>query len=130
MIISFVILGHSHNDAPAGDVDSGHGLARERQQDAVAIRAADLDHIAGAVIMDGGDLAQDAAFAVLRFQADQVGCHIITVTHDVLAKLPLVGKDLDQYSLETVETFYRDAQAAGYAIDTRQPEPQRGAAEA
>ncbi|MBV8122028.1 MAG: transaldolase [Alphaproteobacteria bacterium] len=50
------------------------------------------------------------------FQADQVGCHIITVTHDVLAKLGLVGKDLNQYSLETVEGFYRDAQAAGYSI--------------
>ena len=50
------------------------------------------------------------------FQADEVGCHIITVTHDVLAKLGLVGKDLNQYSLETVEGFYRDAQAAGYSI--------------
>ncbi|MBV8119539.1 MAG: transaldolase, partial [Alphaproteobacteria bacterium] len=37
-------------------------------------------------------------------------------THDVLAKLGLVGKDLNQYSLETVEGFYRDAQAAGYSI--------------
>jgi len=52
------------------------------------------------------------------FQADEVGCHIITVTHDVLAKLGLVGKDLDRYSLETVEMFYRDAVAAGFAIDT------------
>lgn len=50
------------------------------------------------------------------FQADEVGCHIITVTHEVLAKLGLVGKDLDQYSLETVETFHRDAEAAGYSI--------------
>jgi transaldolase len=50
------------------------------------------------------------------FQADQVGCHIITVTPDVLGKLALVGKDLDQYSLDTVEAFYRDAQAAGYTI--------------
>lgn len=52
------------------------------------------------------------------FQADTVGCQIITVTHDVLAKLGLVGKDLDLYSLETVETFYRDAQAVGYSIRT------------
>lgn len=50
------------------------------------------------------------------FQADQVGCHIITVTNDVLAKLGLVGKDLDQYSLETVRMFYLDAEAAGYSI--------------
>jgi transaldolase len=52
------------------------------------------------------------------FQADSVGCHIITVTNDVLAKLGLVGKDQDQYSLETVEMFYRDAVAAGFSIAT------------
>lgn len=52
------------------------------------------------------------------FHADAVGCHIITVTHDVLGKLDLIGKDLDQYSLETVEMFHRDAQAAGYSLDT------------
>lgn len=50
------------------------------------------------------------------FQADQVGCHIITATTDILKKLSLVGKDLDQYSLETVEMFYKDAQTAGYSI--------------
>ena len=52
------------------------------------------------------------------FQADAMGCHIITVTGDVLAKLALVGKDLDEYSLETVRMFHRDAAAAGYAIRT------------
>jgi transaldolase len=50
------------------------------------------------------------------FQANEIGCHIITVTHDVLAKLGLVGKDLDEYSLETVRTFHRDAAEAGYLI--------------
>jgi transaldolase len=50
------------------------------------------------------------------FQADEIGCHIITVTHDVLAKLSLVGRDLETYSLETVQMFYRDAAAAGYSI--------------
>ncbi len=50
------------------------------------------------------------------FQADDIGCHIITVTHDVLGKLSLVGKDLAAYSLETVEMFHRDAQAAGFSI--------------
>lgn len=53
------------------------------------------------------------------FQADAVGCHIITATNDILKKLPLVGKDLDAYSLETVEMFYKDAKAAGYSIATR-----------
>ncbi len=53
------------------------------------------------------------------FQADQVGCHIITATNDILKKLSLAGKDLDKYSLETVEMFYKDASAAGYRIATR-----------
>ncbi len=53
------------------------------------------------------------------FQADAVGCHIITATNDILKKLSLVGKDLDQYSLETVEMFYKDARAAGYTIAAR-----------
>ena len=52
------------------------------------------------------------------FQADAVGCQIITATSDVLNKLSLVGKDLGQYSLETVEMFRRDAVAAGFTIRT------------
>ena len=50
------------------------------------------------------------------FQADAVGCHIITATNDILKKLALVGKDLEDYSLETVQMFHKDAQAAGYRI--------------
>jgi transaldolase len=51
------------------------------------------------------------------FQADAIGCHIITVTHDILKKLTLVGKSLEDYSLDTVKMFYDDARAAGYALD-------------
>lgn len=50
------------------------------------------------------------------FQADAVGCHVITVTNDVLKKLDLVGKDLDDYSLDTVKMFYTDAKSAGFCI--------------
>ena len=50
------------------------------------------------------------------FQADDVGCHIITVTNDVLKKLSLVGKDLHDYSLDTVKMFYNDAQKAGFKL--------------
>jgi transaldolase len=50
------------------------------------------------------------------FQADAIGCHIITVTNDILKKLSLVGKDLAAYSLETVKMFYDDAQRAGYVL--------------
>jgi len=52
------------------------------------------------------------------FHADSIGCHIITATNDILKKLSLVDKDLEHYSLETVEMFHKDAQAAGYRIKT------------
>jgi len=50
------------------------------------------------------------------FHADAVGCHIITVTHDILKKLSLVGRDLADYSLDTVKMFYSDATQAGFAL--------------
>jgi len=49
-------------------------------------------------------------------QADQIGCHIITATNDILKKLPTLGKDLTEFSLETVKMFYNDATAAGFKI--------------
>jgi len=49
-------------------------------------------------------------------QAEDVGCHIITMTHDLFAKLDVLGKDLDQFSLETVQMFRRDALAAGFTL--------------
>jgi transaldolase len=50
------------------------------------------------------------------FHAEESGCHIITATSDILAKLKLVGKDLAQFSLETVKMFFDDAKAAGFAL--------------
>lgn len=50
------------------------------------------------------------------FQADEIGCHIITVTNDILKKLSLVGYSLDEYSLDTVKMFYADAVAAGFKL--------------
>lgn len=49
-------------------------------------------------------------------QADEIGCHVITVTHDLLKKLAGLGKDLDQFSLETVRMFRDDAAAAGFSL--------------
>jgi transaldolase len=49
-------------------------------------------------------------------QADQIGCHVITVTHDLLKKLSGLGKDLTQFSLETVAMFANDAKNAGYTL--------------
>lgn len=50
------------------------------------------------------------------FQAEAGGCHIITATNDLLKKLALIGKDLGEYSLETVRMFFEDARAAGYRL--------------
>lgn len=50
------------------------------------------------------------------FQAEECGCHIITATNDLISKIVHVGKDLEDFSLETVEMFYNDAVAAGYKI--------------
>lgn len=50
------------------------------------------------------------------FQADSIGCQIITVTNDILRKLPLVGKDLEEYSLETVKMFRDDSVRAGFDL--------------
>ena len=49
-------------------------------------------------------------------QADAVGCQIITATHDILKKLPLLGYDLDTYSLDTVKMFRSDAVASGFKL--------------
>lgn len=50
------------------------------------------------------------------FQADELGCHIITVTNDILKKLEFVGKDLTEFSLDTVKMFRDDAIKAGFAL--------------
>jgi transaldolase len=50
------------------------------------------------------------------FHADSIGCHVITVTNDILAKLKLVGKDLSDYSLETVQMFFKDGEASGFKL--------------
>lgn len=50
------------------------------------------------------------------FQADAIGCHVITMTHDLLGKVELVGRDLDEFSLDTVRMFYNDARAAGFTL--------------
>jgi transaldolase len=51
------------------------------------------------------------------FQADEIGCHIITVTSDVLKKINLIGKDLLEYSLETVQMFHEDAAHSGFKLN-------------
>jgi transaldolase len=54
--------------------------------------------------------------ALNAVQADAVGCHIITMTPDLIAKLDLLGKDLEAFSLDTVAMFHKDARAAGLTV--------------
>jgi transaldolase len=49
-------------------------------------------------------------------QAEEIGCHIITMTNDLISKIPLFGKDLDEFALDTVKMFARDSEAAGYRL--------------
>jgi len=49
-------------------------------------------------------------------QADEIGCHVITMTHDLLAKIPTLGKDLTAFSLDTVRMFFSDAAASGFGL--------------
>jgi transaldolase len=56
------------------------------------------------------------------FQADETGCHVITATSDVLKKLSLIGKDLTEFSQETVQMFRRDAVKSGYSLPTGKPQ--------
>ena len=50
------------------------------------------------------------------FQADEIGCYVITVTNDILKKLALVGLNHDEFSLDTVKMFYNDAVVAGFKL--------------
>ena len=50
-------------------------------------------------------------------QADQIGCHIITVTKDIIKKLQFISYDLEEYSLDTVKIFHKDAVDAGFKIN-------------
>lgn len=50
------------------------------------------------------------------FQADEIGCQVITVTNDILKKMTLIGYDLENYSLDTVKMFYKDAVDAGFSL--------------
>jgi transaldolase len=61
-------------------------------------------------------------------QADAIGCHVITVTDGILGKLSGLGRDLDEFSLDTVKMFHRDAETAGYELETRDDARPRSAA--
>jgi protein-export membrane protein SecD len=119
---------------------TGSGTAKEANDLAILLRAGALpaplkpleERSVGAELgKDSIDAGRKAALAGLPkaellwasprevlnlVQAEEIGCDIITITADLLAKVPTIGKDLDQFSLDTVKMFYSDAKAAGFKL--------------
>jgi transaldolase len=100
---------------PAGYVSVFAGRIADSGRDPVPIMSAALERLAP---HPHEELIWASPREVLNVvQADAIGCHVITVTDAILAKLPNLGRELDEYSLDTVEMFHRDAEAAGYTLD-------------
>ena len=90
------------------------GRIADTGRDPVAIMTRSLELIAGNTNIE---LLWASPREILNLvQADEIGCHIITMTNDLLAKVPSLGKDLDEFSLDTVRMFHADASSAGFAI--------------
>ncbi len=95
-------------DFPSGAAESAFG------RDPVPMMAAAVEMLKAA---PAAELIWASPRELLNiFQANTTGCHIITVTNDILKKLSMVDYDLGKYSLDTVKMFYDDALSAGYKI--------------
>jgi transaldolase len=101
-------------DGPEGFVSVFAGRIADTGRDPLPIMAAALAVMAHRPNLE---LIWASPREVLNVaQADAIGCHVITVTNDLIAKLETFGHDLDQFSLETVQMFQRDAEAARFAL--------------
>ena len=104
-------------EGPAGFVSVFAGRIADTGRDPVPIMTAALDAMAPHRNLE---LIWASPRELLNVvQADAIGCHVITVTDEILKRLPILGRDLDEFSLETVKMFHRDAEAAGYALENR-----------
>ena len=100
--------------APAANISVFAGRIADTGRDPVPIMAAAVTLLAA---YPNTQLIWASPREVLNVvQADQIGCHIITATEDILRKLPTLGKDLNELSLETVRMFHEDAVKAGYVL--------------
>jgi len=90
------------------------GRIADTGRDPMPLMAAAVELLA---IAPGAELIWASPRELLNvFHAEAIGCHIITVTNDILKKLSLVGKSLDDYSLDTVKMFFEDATLAGFSL--------------
>lgn len=102
------------SDAPAAYVSLFAGRVADTGRDPVPLMAAAVELLRSYPHVE---LIWASPRELLNiFQADAIGCHVITASHDILHKLHLVGRDLPVYSLDTVKMFYEDAQKAGYIL--------------
>ena len=99
---------------PSSFISVFAGRVADTGRDPVPLMAAAVELIAPWTALELIWASPRELFNVL--QADAVGCHVITATNDILKKLPLLGKDLDEYSLETVRMFKSDAEIAGFKL--------------
>jgi transaldolase len=110
-------VSESLEDCPAGCVSVFAGRIADTGRDPVPLMAAAVELMRPYPNLE---LIWASPRELLNvFQADSVGCHIITATEDILKKLSTVGKDLAEYSLDTVKMFRDDAVKAGLQIETK-----------
>jgi transaldolase len=104
----------SISDAPAAYVSVFAGRVADSGRDPIPVL---LDCLAVLRDLPLVELIWASPREILNvIQAHEIGCDIITVTHELLQKLPMLGKGLDEYSLDTVKMFHRDAGTAGYVL--------------
>lgn len=111
------------SDGPPSFVSLFGGRVADTGRDPVPIMSAALDELRPYPHLE---LIWASPREVLNIlQADAIGCHVITVTHDLLRKLSSLGRDLDDFSLATVKMFHEDGQAAGYSLRKPASAPSR-----
>jgi transaldolase len=102
-------------DGPGAFVSVFAGRIADSGRDPIPIMSAALERLAP---YPHEELIWASPREVLNVvQADAIGCHVITVTDEILKRLSNLGRELEEYSLDTVRMFFRDAQAAGYTLD-------------
>ena len=99
---------------PSSYVSVFAGRVADAGCDPVPVMRAVLDHIRPHPQIELIWASPREVFNIV--QANDIDCHIITVTNDLLAKLPLLGRNLEEFSLDTVKMFRNDAVAAGYSL--------------
>jgi len=100
--------------APAAYVSVFAGRIADTGRDPVPVMTNVLEMLKGTPQIELIWASPREVYDIVR--ANEIGCHIITVTYDLLHKVALFGKDLDEFSLETVKMFYDDASSAGYRL--------------